>query len=161
MTRSRGIPVASAVAMEALGAALARAAPPGIHVHLTGELAAGKTTLARGYLRALGHAGAVKSPTFTLVESYLLEGRTVHHFDLYRLAQATELEFIGIDEYLADGADCLIEWADRGAGVLPPADVALRMEVTAVGRTVHLAAGSARGGEVLEALNEQLQQVKE
>ena len=145
--------IASAAEMEALAARLAACCPAGSRLHLLGELAAGKTTFARGYIQALGHAGAVKSPTFTLVESYELPQREVHHFDLYRVVAASELEFIGIDEYLNSGADCLIEWAERGAGALAPADVEIHLRVTDAGREARLSAGTARGCDVISALS--------
>lgn len=135
--------------MEALGARLAMACEPGVRIHLSGELAAGKTTLARGYLRALGHGGAVKSPTFTLVESYTLDSRTVHHFDLYRMV-AEELEFIGIDDYFEADADCLIEWAERGASLLPVPDLSITLQVVDGGREV-LVEGYGRRGEQIVA----------
>ena len=140
--------VATAADMEALGARLAQACRPGVRIHLSGELAAGKTTLARGYLRALGHSGAVKSPTFTLVESYALASRTVHHFDLYRMT-AGELEFIGIEDYFDADADCLIEWAERGAPILPAADVSLSLRVVDEGREVRLESHSPSGDAIL------------
>ena len=144
--------LASAAATCAFGAQLAAACPAGVRIHLSGELAAGKTTLARGYLRALGHAGAVKSPTFTLVETYQLPTRLVHHFDLYRLADAAELEFIGIEEYLEASADCLIEWAERGAAVLPLPDLEIRLMVTDDGRALTVQAYTALGREIVSGL---------
>lgn len=117
-----------AEAMARLGALIARAGRRGQCVWLNGPLAAGKTTFARGYLRGLGFEGAVKSPTFTLVETYQLETATVHHFDLYRMADPAELEFIGIDDYFDAGADVLIEWPERGLGFLPAADIEITIE---------------------------------
>lgn len=142
--------VASAEDMEALGARLAQACRPGVRIHLSGELAAGKTTLARGYLRALGHMGAVKSPTFTLVESYALASRTVHHFDLYRMA-AGELEFIGIEDYFDADADCLIEWAERGAPILPTPDLSLSLRLVDAGREVRVESHNQHGDDILSA----------
>lgn len=137
--------------MEAIGAALARSARRGCRIALAGPLAAGKTTLARGYVRARGHAGAVKSPTFTLVESYPLDGGAVHHFDLYRLADAEELEFIGIDDYFDGQADVLVEWPARGAGVLPLPDLEIAITVAGTARELSLAFGDEAWAERFEA----------
>lgn len=145
--------IADAAAMETLGGRLAACAEAGCVMHLQGELAAGKTTFARGYLRALGHAGAVKSPTFTLVESYALDGRTVHHFDLYRLADARELEFIGIDDYHDGTADLLIEWAGRGAGSAPSADLVITIELEGTARQVCVSGVSETGSKVVSRLS--------
>ncbi len=144
--------VADAAAMEALAARVARAAPRGLVIHLRGPLAAGKTTFARGYLRALGHHGAVKSPTFTLVESYVLPGVRVHHFDLYRLGAPDELEFIGIDEYF-DGADVLVEWPERGAGILPPADLEIAIAIDGPRRGVGITGRGGAGDEIVFSLS--------
>lgn len=135
-------------ATEAFGARLAQALKGGALVFLHGQLGAGKTTLVRGLLRALGHRGTVKSPTYTLVEEYFLQGRSVYHFDLYRLSDPEELEYIGIRDYLAADALCLVEWPEQGAGVLPAADLILRLEVAPQGRTIEVIAGSGRGSDV-------------
>lgn len=145
--------LADAAATEALGAALARcAAGDGLLLFLHGNLGAGKTTLVRGYLHGLGHRGAVKSPTYTLVEPYELAGRHVYHFDLYRLGNPEELEFLGIRDYLADAAQCLVEWPERGTGILPVADLELTLDYQAVGRLARLHAGSERGKVILNCL---------
>ncbi|MBS0378549.1 MAG: tRNA (adenosine(37)-N6)-threonylcarbamoyltransferase complex ATPase subunit type 1 TsaE [Proteobacteria bacterium] len=123
---------ASAAQTEALGAALARALPqvPGpLALYLEGDLGAGKTTLARGFLRALGVTGAVRSPTYTLLELYPLAGHTVVHADLYRLSGPGELEPLGIRDYAAAGHVWLIEWPDRGQGRLPRADLTVHLAV--------------------------------
>jgi len=138
--------------MEALGAAIARQAPEPFTIFLSGQLAAGKTTLARGLVRALGHTGAVKSPTFTLVESYDIAGRRVHHFDLYRIGDPEELEYIGLDEYFDDTALCLVEWPERGAGCLPVADLELNFSVVASGRHVAARARTPSGEKVLNEI---------
>lgn len=139
-------------ATERWGAGLAQAIPGGGLLFLHGQLGAGKTTLVRGFLRALGHAGAVKSPTYTLVEEYTLAGQQIYHFDLYRLADPEELEWMGIRDYLAADALCLLEWPERGSGILPPADLALHLQVVPAGRQLRAEAGSERGKKWLEGL---------
>ncbi len=124
-------------ATAALGAPLAELLIPGTRVFLRGELGAGKTSLVRAYLRALGYTGAVRSPTYTLVESYTLADRTMHHFDLYRLADPQELEFIGIRDYLGVDAIALIEWPERAGDLLLPADLTLELEYARPGRILH------------------------
>ena len=142
-----------AAATEALGrrlaAALAREG--GLVVYLSGELGAGKSTLVRGLLRGLGHRGPVRSPTYTLVEPYEALARgPAYHFDLYRLGDPEELEFIGIRDFLEEGPTLLlIEWPERGAGWLPPADVAVQLAHAATARRATLFALSPRGAELL------------
>jgi tRNA threonylcarbamoyladenosine biosynthesis protein TsaE len=145
--------IASTEEMEALGARLAAGlASGGGLVFLHGPLGAGKTTLVRGLLHALGHGGSVKSPTYALLESYALAGTQVHHLDLYRLRDADELEFIGLRELLDERAICLIEWPDRGADQLPMPDVELWIEAPeAQLRTLRAQAAGARGAAILAA----------
>lgn len=112
-------------AMLALGASLASRLGAGQQVALSGDLGAGKTTLVRGLLRGLGHEGRVKSPTYGLVESYALPDATVHHLDLYRLMDPEELDFIGLDDLATRDALVLIEWPERGRGMLREPDVAI------------------------------------
>jgi len=107
-------------------------------VFLEGQLGAGKTTLVRGILRSLGHMGSVKSPTYTLLEPYEVAGRTVYHFDLYRIGDSEELDFIGIDELVDADALKLIEWAERGAARLPTPDVTIRLSLEGEGRHIEV-----------------------
>ncbi|KPQ19509.1 MULTISPECIES: tRNA (adenosine(37)-N6)-threonylcarbamoyltransferase complex ATPase subunit type 1 TsaE [unclassified Halomonas] len=125
-------------------------------IYLEGDLGAGKTTLTRGVLRAYGYQGAVKSPTYTLVEPYELDGRRLYHLDLYRLSDPEELEFIGGRDVLADDALCLIEWPSRGAGWLPAPDIRLQLAVVEPGRRAQLSAGSDFGVTVLTALSDRM-----
>ncbi|MBS3666960.1 MULTISPECIES: tRNA (adenosine(37)-N6)-threonylcarbamoyltransferase complex ATPase subunit type 1 TsaE [Halomonadaceae] len=125
-------------------------------VYLEGELGAGKTTLTRGILRAYGHLGAVKSPTYTLVEPYELGSQRIYHLDLYRLSDPEELEFIGGRDVLADDALSIIEWPSRGEGWLPAPDLRLTLEVMGQGRLVSLAPGSDQGERILAALQDPL-----
>lgn len=140
-------------ALEHLGGDLAAACHTGCRIYLRGELGAGKTTLVRGFLRALGYAGRVKSPTYTLVEPYELATRTLYHLDLYRLADAQELEWIGGRDLFADeAAVCLVEWPERAAGVLPQADLEVTIEYLDHGRRVHVLPVSGRGWDVVAGL---------
>lgn len=123
-------------ATEALGARLGPVLASGGLVLLSGELGAGKTTLVRAMLRALGHPGTVRSPTYALVESYRIGALEVRHLDLYRIADAGELDFLGLREWLRPGYLVLIEWPERAAGALPPADLAIALAHAGEGRRV-------------------------
>ncbi len=134
-------------ATDVLGHALARSRPPQAVVHLHGDLGAGKSSLARALLRALGVQGPVRSPTYTLVERYPVPGGEAWHLDLYRIADAGELDFLGLD---GDEATLwLVEWPERGRGILPPADLDVRLDQAGAGRVARLEAGSEVGREWL------------
>ena len=137
-----------AQATDALGARLAATLPPRAVVHLRGDLGAGKSTLARAVLRALGVTGTIRSPTYTLVEQYpLAGGGQALHLDLYRIADPGELEFLGLD---ADAVRLwLVEWPERGEGALPPPDMNVTLEVEGDGRRVRLGACTATAREWL------------
>lgn len=131
--------------MVAFGERLGRAfsgQPESLCIFLNGDLGAGKTTLSRGILRAFGHAGAVKSPTYTLVEEYIFAARRVYHFDLYRLGDPEELEYMGIRDYFSEGNICLIEWPERGSGILPIPDVFVDLKVQGEGRLISVTSGN-------------------
>ena len=136
--------VADEAAMLALGAQLARQFAHGGVITLQGDLGAGKTTLVRGILRELGHAGTVKSPTYTLVEPYHLAGMEVYHFDLYRLADPEELEYMGIRDYLKPDALCLIEWPEKAGDFMPPVNLQITIAYDGMARKVSLVTPVAR-----------------
>ena len=140
--------------MLALGVRFARACSQTAVIFLYGDLGAGKTTLARGFLRGVGYEGKVKSPTYTLVEPYTLPERVIFHFDFYRLQDAVELEFIGIQDYFLTNAICLIEWPERGSGELPAADLSCYLIPHLQGRQVRFEAHSTAGAAVINQLQQ-------
>ncbi len=146
--------IADEAAMLALGEQLAKQLLPGALVYLHGELGAGKTTLVRGLLRGFDYQGIVKSPTYTLVETYEPAHQLIHHFDLYRLAHPEELEYLGLRDYLTEQAICLIEWPERAAGWLPQPVVYCTIEVpgTGEGRQLTLRASTPAGMQIIEHL---------
>lgn len=133
----------------ALGRKLGQHLFGGLCLYLEGDLGAGKTTFTRGVLQAKGHSSAVKSPTYTLVEQYALAALDIYHFDLYRLADPEELDYIGIRDYFHAGSACLIEWAERGVGILPACDLRIIMSVKGHGRECDIRAESNLGEQLL------------
>ncbi len=152
--RTLTVTLADEAATVALGARLAQALVPGLLVTLSGELGTGKTTLSRGIVQGLGHRGAVKSPTYTLVEPYEHTRPPVYHVDLYRLGDPEELELLGFRDYLGGDCLCLVEWPERGGGFLPAADLAITMTAQGDGRRVTLEAATPIAGEVLAAFDD-------
>ena len=132
-------------AMSDFGARIARVTQGHGLIFLEGNLGMGKTTLSRGIIRGLGHVGAVKSPTFTLVEPYEMGEIRAFHFDLYRLVDPEELEFLGIRDYFEDDALCLIEWPDKGAGFLPKPDLTITISPQDSGRSLKILSQGSRG----------------
>lgn len=147
-TRSETLTLDDEQATTALGARIAGAlGTPPLVIFLSGELGAGKTTLARGILRGLDYAGKVVSPTYTLLEPYEISGRTILHIDLYRIADPGELEYLGLDDHLANSV-LLVEWPEKGQGWLPQPDLIIRLEHDANGRTAKLEALSTSGAAI-------------
>ncbi|RJG07028.1 tRNA (adenosine(37)-N6)-threonylcarbamoyltransferase complex ATPase subunit type 1 TsaE [Noviherbaspirillum cavernae] len=141
----------------ALGASLARALAPGLVIHLHGDLGAGKTALTRALLHAAGHAGHVRSPTYTLAEPYkvVLGGEPVEviHFDLYRMASPEEFLDAGFREYFNDRNICIVEWPEKAQAVLPPPDIRVFLDISPEqGRDVELQALSDQGSRCLDRL---------
>lgn len=142
--------LADSEATEILGRLLAGTRPAQASVHLHGDLGAGKSTLARALLRALGVTGAIRSPTYTLVERYPIAGGEAWHLDLYRIGDAAELDFLGLDEAVA--TLWLVEWPEKAAQALPSPDLSLHLEIAGQGRAVELLPGSPIGQVWLEEL---------
>ena len=143
--------------MRALGARLgaaicAAAAGPALFVGFSGDLGAGKTTLVSGLLGGLGHAGPVRSPTYTLVEPYRLAGRDLYHCDLYRLRDPTELDELGLRDLATERSVLLVEWPERAGDRLGAPDLMLRIAYAPLGRTIEIDASSDAGRQVLAAL---------
>ncbi len=137
----------------AFGARLAACLPAPCVIYLEGDLGTGKTTLTRGILSGLGHPGAVRSPTYTLIEPYQIGDRAVYHLDLYRLTDREELEYLGLFDLLGEESRWIIEWPDRGAGLLPPPDLRVQIDHLSEGRRLRLRDCSMTGNAILDALS--------
>lgn len=140
-------------ALVALARQLAPAARDGLVIHLLGNLGAGKTTFARALLQAVGVGERVKSPTYSLVESYRADGRPAHHLDLYRLADPEEIEWLGLPDLAEPGALILIEWPERGGSRIPAADLVLELHHAGDRRDLHATALTQRSMAALELLS--------
>lgn len=135
-----------------LGENLAAAIVPGLVIFLEGDLGAGKTTLARALIRALGHTGPVKSPTYALVEVYVVSSLYLYHFDFYRFESPEEFLDAGFGEYFNDASVCLVEWPDKAAGCVPSPDLRIHLQHAGSARVAALAASSERGASCVRTL---------
>lgn len=142
-----------------LGALLSHRLKPGLKLYLHGELGAGKTTLTRAILRAAGHSGPVKSPTYTLAEHYtvLINGKPAElvHFDLFRMAGPEEFADAGLLEYFGNETICIVEWPEKAAGILPQADIDAAFAITATGRQITLCGRIGPGEEIISTISNQ------
>ena len=139
-------------ATDAFGAELSRVLKPGLTITLSGDLGAGKTALARAMLRSLGYPGKVKSPTYALVESYVISGLYLYHFDFYRFNDPDEWHEAGFREYFNESSVCLVEWPEKAGGLLPPPDIRVSLDIRESGRDVTVEAGSEKGRQCLQEL---------
>ncbi len=137
-----------------MGADVAQTLEGGLTVWLQGNLGAGKTTLVRGLLKALGHAGKVKSPTYTLVEPYVISGLYLYHFDLYRFVDPEEWEAAGFRDYFNSQSVCLVEWPEKAAELMPGPDLEITLNPSGTGRSASLVARTEIGKRCLERFSQ-------
>ena len=149
------------LATEQLGRLLAKHRPSSAVIHLKGDLGAGKTTFSRGFIQACGHSGVVKSPTYTLIEPYMLNEQTIYHLDLYRLSDPEELEYLGMDMLRRPETISLVEWPERGENLLVPADLTLELKLKDTGRQATLIAHSALAEQWLATVRPHLEPISE
>jgi tRNA threonylcarbamoyladenosine biosynthesis protein TsaE len=137
----------------ALGARIASVLEPGVSIYLSGSLGAGKTTLSRGLIQALGHDGRVKSPTYTLVELYVISKLNLYHFDFYRFSDPEEWNEAGFRDLFNGTNICLVEWPEKAGDLLPPAELNIQLSVTpSMTRSAAIQAHTPRGQVLLQAL---------
>ncbi len=148
----RNFEIADDLQMQQLGASLCRAVIAPCQINLSGNLGAGKTTFTRGFICATAYEGLVKSPTYTLIEPYVLADFHLYHIDLYRLSDPEELEFLGIREMFEDDSILIVEWPELGRGVLPVPDIELNIEYAGEARVVGMSSVSDKGGEILSRI---------
>jgi tRNA threonylcarbamoyladenosine biosynthesis protein TsaE len=144
--------LADEAATRAFGARIAKVVKPGLSIHLVGDLGAGKTTLVRGLLQAVGFKGKVKSPTYTLVELYTVSRLDFYHFDFYRFREPREWDEAGFRDHFNERTVCLVEWPEKAAGLLPPPDLRITLTPAADGRDVTVEADTDTGNECLARL---------
>lgn len=145
--------LADEAAQEFLAGQVAKYCLPGTVIFLQGDLGTGKTTFIRGFLHALGYKGVVKSPTYTLVEPYLINHQHIYHFDLYRLGDPDELEYAGGRDYFDNESICLVEWPEKAEGYLPKADLLCQISYENTGRTMEISSESHKGQVIILQLS--------
>ena len=152
MTRSFEAHLNDEIATVAMGNKVAAIIEQGAVIYLHGDLGAGKTTFTRGVVQGFGHTGKVKSPTYTLVEPYELTRANVYHFDLYRLGDPEELEYMGIRDYFSEQAICIVEWPEKGGEFIPVPDLDITLSYVGDERKIVLNSASERGIAIVEKL---------
>ncbi|BED90458.1 tRNA (adenosine(37)-N6)-threonylcarbamoyltransferase complex ATPase subunit type 1 TsaE [Pseudoalteromonas sp. MM1] len=153
MTRSFEAHLNDEIATVAMGSKVAAIIEQGAVIYLHGDLGAGKTTFTRGVVQGCGHKGKVKSPTYTLVEPYELARANVYHFDLYRLGDPEELEYMGIRDYFSEQAICIVEWPEKGGEFIPVPDLDITLSYVGDERKIAVNSASERGVAIVEKLN--------